>query len=340
MINIRSFSLIFIYTLIGTLLSNEYTKTIADNYDGMTDAVWYIEIANKIKDYDFPIIPFYYSRSLLYFLIDITAFPPTILQIILFNFMNGTIIYILVDKIVNSLSKDNANVIIVLYFLSPGALFLTVTFRTEWPGYLAIYFYVIYINSQTSFVKGFISSFFVRASGPPTAFLIYLNKSYLNPNVDIYSTLKLFIKLNVIFGVLLYIINEWVFNYYDSPWYLFTIYNDELRDSLNIHSNNQIYLLPFKIIISYILDGFSLNAIINAFESPENLNNIAASIRVLIILIILFKIISNNFNYFYLLNYYILTTIPNIAMIGFYQTRYLIVQDIFLYIAVLGKSYK
>jgi hypothetical protein len=340
MINLKSLIVVIIYLIISTPLSVVYTQTIIENTGGMTDAVWFIDIANKIKDHEFPILPFYYSRSFLYFIINITEFPPKFYQIIIFNIINGILIYYLISKIINLLADKNAEIIKVVYFLSPGTIFLTSTFRTEWPGYLVIYLYILYVVGKVSIANGFIASFFVRASGPPTAFLVYINKNYLYKKVKLLSTLKLFIKLTIIFGLILYFINEWIFDYYSSPWYLFTVYNDELRDNLNISNNNQIYLLPFKIIISYLLDSLSFNSILDIINSPENLNNFAATIRAFIIVVILLKIIFNKFENYYLLNYYLLTTIPNIAMIGFYQTRYLIVQDIFLYIAVLNSRNK
>lgn len=340
MISIKTLIVVIIYLIISTLLSIIYTQTIIQNTEGMTDAVWFIDIANKLKDYEFPLLPFYYSRSLIYYIINITEFPPQIYQIILFNIINGIIIYYLVSRIVNLLADKNAEIIKVFYYLSPGTIFLTTTFRTEWPGYLAIYLYVMYVVGKASITNGFIVSFFVRASGPPTAILIYLNKNYLNKKVKLLSTFKLFSKLTLIFGLLLFFINEWIFDYYLSPWYLFTVYKDELRDSLNISNNNQIFLLPFKIIISYLLDSLSFYSILDIINSPENLNNFAATIRVFIIIVIIFKICLNKFENFYLLNFYLITTIPNIAMIGFYQTRYLIVQDIFLYIAVFNSRSK
>ena len=84
--------------LIAIYLANNFIKVTGSN---ISDYYWYIQIAQKIRIGELPLMPFYYSRSLIYLIVNVTTYPPTYFDVIIITLINQLLVLIAIVLIVN-----------------------------------------------------------------------------------------------------------------------------------------------------------------------------------------------------------------------------------------------
>jgi len=335
----------FCHISLSIYLNSNFLAKPEVSFDEETDAVRHIKIAKKAIEGKVDPVPHWISRTLIYRVLSITQFPPTFWQSAMYQIVNscstGLLIFYLIKEI-NILfainSKKNIFVIWLISFFSPGVLFLSATMRSEIFSILLIYLCIKILinNDHISLAKPvFVSliGLLARPTGIFTPLFFYIFRKK-NPFIFV-------VFLMLICGGVLFFCEK-TFKFLDGPHYAYQNYNDSLRNTFNIKILSDSWKIPFKIFISYFLDGFSPGACITAVQNPENLNNVAASIRVLCIFFIFlnlktFYFIKQNLLLFKL---YCSYTFPLICFSGFYQTRYFIAADTLLFSSIICTKLK
>ena len=342
---------LLINILLKFYLFEEYIIYLAAFHNGMTDANEFIQRANEMRNKEYPKFPHYYSRSLVYLIFGVEKFPPLTLQTFTIIATNVLISYLILFLITSELLKlyseeDKVNfkyLFPVIIIFSPGLFFLDATLRPEIPGILLLYFYLRILRNDAYDFKIFaiaiILSPFMRLSQPFVTFLVICLKNELDFSSKKINPAKNFIIINIVFIIIYTFFKVVDYEYFTGGWYSFIDYGDNLRGMINIKEYSDIYLIFLRTIVAYFLDSLSFRVWIDIFRNPENINNIAASFRVFLIFcitILMYKklLIKNDF---LLISLYFCMTIPVIASIGFFQTRYLIIPDTILYFIVLNK---
>lgn len=331
-----------VHATIGFSFTTRFTKLYESPVGEPTDAVRHIELANEHREGRFTLIPHFYSRSLIYHITGITSFPPRPWQLFCYQLVNSLTMLLLIIGIVRTinysrkqLSLTQQYIISGFYFFSPGVLFLSATMRSEVFSFLLIWMTLLAMQctkSQNRIALVFFSSFLGLLSRPTGVFFPWLGLITRRTSVGL-----TFVVLCICCSLILAITSVAFSDFFRGPHYLYTTYSDPLRDVVNIHSAYELWRVPLKIIVSLFLDAFSFSIWSQAGEDPELLNNIAASVRVGILVVVLGAWFSGYLGREAraLLSLYFCYVIPLICFSGFYQTRYFIPADLFLFAIII-----
>lgn len=334
------YKILFIFILSNILNSYLTFRYWYINSNLYVDVNSYIEYLRLISD-DFKFIgkiPKHYLLRL------VPAFPLANVinpfTLILYSFINELFTFISSGMLYFGLSKFLAHKFKIKYcllfsaicLLLPGIIFTNVTMKPEWPTILVLSLILIALSSNKLGVRVlcFPLSFFLRPSYLFTSIFLFfkidqLNKKYLFLFITIFPIIFL-IGVDIFWHLL----SKNCF--LNSPFYNPTKIQGLLQEFFYIDSHFKFPLTSLKVLAVYFTE---VNPMIYFLKfNPEHINLLSGLFRWVLIFCVFYLIWNLKLNEkdslreFWL---YVTIVVPNVILIGYFQTRYLICSDLILF---------
>ncbi len=291
-------------------------------------------------------IPSHIAREMPYYISGFNSYPPAHEVVIKYCLIDSVFLCAILIFFFNRISMlpqirlgISVKAIVATYFMvyfSPGAIYLTFTFRSEWGSWIAISVLIWSLTtvqtSKTQFLPLTIAFSLPRLVSPFSLLLLSFVPRRKWWRISLGDLVVSYFKFVAICSVILAVATITLKNsFWSESYYLYTEYNG-WRGQLNVSNILELPRLFPKVFFSYYLDWTRLD-----FLPTEDFNTVAALFRVISLTYCLLLSLgrsrikkARNF----LLLLYMVLTFPIIALTGFYQSRYFIVFDLFLFLRV------